>query len=162
MSLPHRKGYKDADEALTSKAYTTNPGATIDEDCPCGEVHVDPPEPAPAPLMRSAGLARRTSVRRVSAKRAAENRKRRAMIDALYPERPRCARPGCGRLADDIHEPLTRGRGGSITDPENAVPLCRACHDEITFRPESELGWAYEAGLLRHSWDASGKAGEVA
>ncbi len=35
------------------------------------------------------------------------------------------------------------------------VPLCRPCHDEVTFRPESELGWAYDAGLLRHSWEAS-------
>jgi hypothetical protein len=56
-------------------------------------------------------------------------------------------------MADDVHEPLTRARGGSITDPGNAVPLCRQCHDEITFQPESELGWAYDLGLLRHSWE---------
>jgi hypothetical protein len=80
------------------------------------------------------------------------------MVNALYPERPQCVRPGCPRLADDIHEPLTRARGGSITDPDNQVPLCRPCHDEVTFRPESELGWAYEIGLLVHSWDANGGA----
>lgn len=56
--------------------------------------------------------------------------------------------------ADDIHEPLTRARGGSIVDPDNQAPLCRPCHDEVTFRPESELGWAYAIGLLVHSWDA--------
>lgn len=160
--MNHLKGYLSAKEATSSKAYLSDPDADLDLKCPCGLIHVVPPKPMPALLMHGGGLARRTPVRQVSAKRAAENRKRRAMIDALYPERPRCARPGCTALADDIHEPLTRGRGGSITDPENAVPLCRACHDEITFRPESELGWAYEAGLLRHSWDASGKAGEVA
>jgi len=80
------------------------------------------------------------------------------MITALYPDRPRCVRPGCRLMADDIHEPLTRARGGSIVDPDNQVPLCRRCHDEITFRPESELQWAYEIGLLRHSWAAAGGA----
>jgi hypothetical protein len=88
----------------------------------------------------------------MSAKRARENRQRRQMVAALYPERPHCARPVCPRMADDLHEPLTRGRGGSITDPENQVPLCRPCHDEVTFTPESELGWAYDLGILVHSW----------
>lgn len=77
------------------------------------------------------------------------------MVTRLYPERPQCARPGCPHLADDLHEPLTRARGGSITDPGNQLPLCRRCHDEVTFRPESELGWAYDAGLLVHSWDGA-------
>jgi 5-methylcytosine-specific restriction endonuclease McrA len=92
-----------------------------------------------------------------SARRKTENRQRRKMVAGLFGgERPPCRRPGCTRLADDVHEPLTRARGGSITDPANAVPLCRPCHDEVTFRPESELGWAYDAGLLRHSWDGDG------
>ena len=97
---------------------------------------------------------RRTPVKPVSGKRLAENRERRAMVKRLYPERPPCGRPGCPRLADDLHEPLSRARGGSIVDPGNQVPLCRECHDEVTFTPESELGWAYAAGLLVHSWDA--------
>jgi len=109
-------------------------------------------ESAPA---RTTSLNRTTPIRKVSAKRAAENCERRAMIARLWPERPNCARPGCVRLADDVHEPLTRGRGGSITDPDNAVPLCRPCHDEVTFTPESELAWAYECGLLRHSWETN-------
>lgn len=103
-------------------------------------------------------LRRKAWMKRVSGKRARENRERRAMVTRLYPERPQCARPACPRLADDIHEPLTRARGGSITDPANQVPLCRPCHDEVTFRPESELAWAYEIGLLVHSWDANGGA----
>lgn len=117
--------------------------------------------PAPTkPLSRSAGLkqgtgiaARRTSLRPVSDKRRAENRQRRAMVAALYSERPMCGRPGCARYADDLHEPLTRARGGSIVDPDNQVPLCREDHDIVTFRPESELGWAYEAKILIHSWE---------
>lgn len=127
-------------------------------------------------LERGAELGRRAEIRKVSAKRAAENRDRRAMVAAMFPEQPLCVvymlsqdKPGlipdgvlsqCGRWADDVHEPLTRARGGSIVDPENAVPPCRPCHDVLTFRPESELVWAYQCGLLVHSWDAT--AGEVA
>jgi hypothetical protein len=103
----------------------------------------------------------RKPLKAVSAKRAAENRERRAMVGRLYPERPHCARPSCPRMADDLHEPLTRARGGSITDEANQVPLCRPCHDEITFRPESELQWAYDAGLLVHSWDAVTSGGDA-
>jgi hypothetical protein len=65
-----------------------------------------------------------------------------------------CGRPECHRRADDLHEPLSRARGGSITDEANVRPLARECHDEITLGPD----WAYEAGLLRHSWDAPGGA----
>jgi hypothetical protein len=106
------------------------------------------------PLTPGEWLGRNVPIRPVSAKRARENRERRAMVRQLYPERPRRGRPGCPRMADDLHEPLTRARGRSITDPGNQVPLCRPCHDEITFRPESELQWAYDLGLLIHSWDA--------
>lgn len=111
---------------------------------------------------RGAELVRYAPLRAVSAARAAENRLRRKIVDQLYPERPVCHRPGCYQPADDIHEPLTRARGGSIVDPENMCPLCRTCHDLVTFAPESELGWAYEAGLLRHSWDGLQRAGDAA
>ncbi|HEY1668589.1 MAG TPA: hypothetical protein VGG54_23090 [Trebonia sp.] len=124
--------------------------------------------------VRSAGLARSGRIRPVSDKRQRENRQRRAMVDQLWPERPICAvyalfqiAPDsvpadvigrCGRWADDVHEPLGRGRGGSITDPGNATAPCRPCHDHVTFTPESKLGWAYDAGLLRHSWPVPGGA----
>ena len=102
---------------------------------------------------------RRAQIAPVSAKRRRENADRRAMVEQLWPggERPLCVarRPGCTRWADDLHEPLTRARGGSITNPDNAKPLCRHCHDLVTFAPESELGWAYDLGLLKHSWEAS-------
>lgn len=113
-------------------------------------------------LARGGTLERRVPIRQVSAKRAAASRVRRAMIRRLYPERPLCAVPWCCGLADDVHEPLTRARGGSITDENNQVPLCRAHHDDVTFRPESELGWAYELGILVHSWDTAREGGGVA
>lgn len=74
------------------------------------------------------------------------------MVAELWPVRPVCAVPWCTSLADDVHEPLTRSRGGSITDPANAVPLCRPCHTVIT---DTQPDWAYEQGLLIHSWGAS-------
>ena len=94
------------------------------------------------PLKRNKGL------RAVSAKRARENRERKAMAKARFPERPRCVVPWCPRMADDLHEPLTRARGGSITDPDNTVPVCRQHNEELTMEP----AWGYELGLLKHSW----------
>lgn len=109
-------------------------------------------------MKRSKPLARTGRLRAVSVKRQRENRERRAMVAAMTGgERPLCAAwlavqpEWCTRWADDAHEPLSRARLGSITDPANCRFLCRACHDVITFRPESELQWAYDAGLLVHS-----------
>lgn len=93
-------------------------------------------------------LARTSELRPVSAKRAAVNRVRRKVAHATFGRDPWCHRPGCASPAADCHEPLTRGRGGPITDPNNMVPLCRPCHDEIQLGPE----WAYELGLMKHSW----------
>jgi hypothetical protein len=116
-------------------------------------------------LQRSAPLQRGGPIRPVSDRRRAENRERRAMLDSLYGgEQPLCTvwvliQPDwCTRWADDAHEPLSRARLGSITDPANVLAVCRACHDVITFRPESEIPWAYELGLLVHSWDSEGGA----
>jgi hypothetical protein len=107
-------------------------------------------------------LRRKKRMNRVSGRRRAENRQRRTMVTRLYgDDRPLCAvwelrQPDwCARWADDAHEPLSRARGGSITDPENHAPLCRPCHTLIT---DEEPDWAYEAGLLVHSWDAEGGA----
>jgi HNH endonuclease len=100
----------------------------------------------------------RTRINPVSARRARENRTRKAMITSLTGgERPLCAvweamQPHwCTQWADDAHEPLSRARLGSITDPDNCRFLCRSCHDRITFRPESEIGWAFRLGLIKHS-----------
>lgn len=111
--------------------------------CSRGVWHLADPAP-PAEMLRTAEL------RPVSAKRAAENRVRRQVAHATFGRDPWCHRPGCTSPAVDCHEPLTRSRGGSITDPNNMVPLCRPCHDEVTF---GEPAWAYELGLLVHSWD---------
>ncbi len=45
----------------------------------------------------------------------------------------------------DVHEILSRGRGGSATDPANQLCLCRPCHHWITVNPED----ATALGFLR-------------
>jgi len=86
-----------------------------------------------------------------SAKSAAEDRERGRVLRSLFPEPVVCAVPECMQVATDPHEPLTRARGGSITDPDNILGICRHHHSEI----HAEPAWAYELGLLRHSWEAS-------
>ena len=41
----------------------------------------------------------------------------------------------CPKYADDLHEILSRARGGSISDPENVVALCRPHHTWVTEHP---------------------------
>lgn len=95
-------------------------------------------------------LARTASLPKQSKKRQRENRERLAMKNAMFPEgRPACIVPWCDRWADDLHEPLTRARQGSITDPDNAVPTCRGHNSELTEEP----AWGYELHLLVHEWD---------
>ena len=53
----------------------------------------------------------------------------------------------CDGRAVDIHEPLTRARGGSILDVKNTMAVCRACHDWIHNNPEN----ATKLGLLRRN-----------
>jgi 5-methylcytosine-specific restriction endonuclease McrA len=103
------------------------------------------------PLTRTTGLARVVPLRPVSNRRQRENRQRRAMVDRRWPggEWPLCSRPGCGRPADDLHEILSRARGGLITDEANTVPLCRQCNHDATRDPDDMT----VAGLVRHSWD---------
>lgn len=105
-------------------------------------------------LTTTTELARVTPLRPMSARRRAENRERREIAHATFGDAPLCAVPGCGRFADDVHEPLTRARGGSITDPNNMVPLCRSCHDSVQLGPQ----WAYDLGLMVHSRDGGDAA----
>jgi hypothetical protein len=96
-------------------------------------------------------------MRAVSKKRAALLRQRRKMIAETFGQHPRCGgcaplaalgvtqeMTGCNGWASEVHEPLSRARGGSIVDPANMVPLGR-CHAYIHAHPEL----AMRAGLLR-------------
>jgi hypothetical protein len=154
------KPYPSELDARVSKRGQV-PGARF-EQCwvpGCAAWHIKPPlaggQDAPAEPQRSKPL------RPVSRRRAAENQQRSRLIDQMYPGRVAfCVVPGDPHLADDIHEALPRARGGSIVDVSIWRPLCRRHHHQVTFAPESELGWAYDLGLLIHSWDSRG--GEAA
>ena len=105
------------------------------------------------PLQGGSPPKRRTPLRPVSIKRQRETRERRRMLEAKYGGTGPvvCEVPWCTNLATDPHEPLTRARGGSITDPDNVRAVCRPCHQVITDR---QPAWAYRLGFLVHSWDA--------
>jgi hypothetical protein len=100
--------------------------------------------------------ARAEPVRRVSAKRARENRERAKMADRRWPDRREgtvmCAvweaiQPEwCDRFASDLHEIVRRGQGGSITDEKNTTPTCRTCNGLLSDGPE----WGYRIGVIRH------------
>ena len=93
--------------------------------------------------------------RKVSVKRAKQNRERTKVIKEILRYRSHCEagpkivaadrRHFCRVTPDDVHEPLTRARGGSITDPDNMVLVCRPCHDWIHNNP----ALAKEVGLLK-------------
>lgn len=102
------------------------------------------------PMKRTARLAPR------SAKRAREYAEpvtgRRDLVAATLAARPRCeARVLCrGARAVDVHERLTRARGGSILDLDqsHAITVCRRCHDWIG----REVAQATARRLLLPSW----------
>lgn len=73
---------------------------------------------------------------------------RGARCEMVHDDGTRCPRP-----ATDPHEVWSRGRGGSILDRDNVLPLCRTCHDHVTTHP----AWAEQTGYLCPSW--SGRSG---
>jgi len=87
-------------------------------------------------------------VRFRSRKTEAKYRQRRSLVAQMLDEKPVCERCDQAR-STDIHEVVSRARGGSILDPRNLVALCRGCHSFITKNPavaEAE-GWS------KHSWE---------
>lgn len=93
----------------------------------------------------------------MSDRRRSENRERRDALHARFGQYPDCAlRPllaligitVCQGAAVDGHEISTRGRGGSITDPDNVLPGCRGCHRWVTDHPieAAEIGAVEASG----------------
>lgn len=106
------------------------------------------------PLARGAGPQRRTRLNPVSEKRRKVSSERRRFVHNVLNDRPRCEAGALVRIHDrghrcfgystDVHEVLTRARGGDILDPENVRAICRRCHDWIHEHPAAAL----ELGLL--------------
>lgn len=64
----------------------------------------------------------------------------KAWIDARGREGERVlAFAGCAGRGSHPHEVVTRGRGGSITDAGNVVPLCHVCHAWVHEHPRVAL-----------------------
>lgn len=87
-------------------------------------------------------------MRAQSKRRKAEQRARVRMLKTKYgPDPDAILCEGCGQsVAHDPHEPLSRRRGGSITDPNNVEALCRTCHRR-----------KHSTNNLAHSWDRSAR-----
>lgn len=85
-------------------------------------------------MKRTTELQRRTPMRQRSKRTARTYTARRRLVAAMLEPPTRCAAgertpPGtCTGRATQVHEPLTRARGGSILDPANCLPVCAACH----------------------------------
>lgn len=83
-----------------------------------------------------------------SKKREAIYRQRRPLVAQMLADKPICERCGMNP-STEIHEVVTRARGGSILDPLNLRALCRACHSFITLNPLI----AEAEGFMAHSWE---------
>ena len=108
-----------------------------------------PPPGRRSPMRRSGGGRRRSPVKPVSDRRREENLERRRLIEERWGRYPDCQAgtllrslpatvrvPRCDGRAADAHEILFRSRGGSITDTDGMVPVCRPCHTFITEHAE--------------------------
>lgn len=97
---------------------------------------------------------RRSPLAPVSKKRQQLNVKRRAFVRRMLDERQRCeagarivmldTRHRCAFVPVDVHEIVTRARGGDILDESNVLAICRLCHDWIHDHPQA----ASSVGLL--------------
>ena len=87
-------------------------------------------------------------VRFRSKKREAVYRERRPLVEQMLAEFPICQRCGTNP-SDDVHEVVSRARGGSILDRANLCCLCRSCHTWVTLNPAA----AHAEGLSAHSWE---------
>ena len=97
-----------------------------------------------SPLRRLTPLVRRKRLNPRSRKAIEMAPRRAAFVARILSERPTCEAPGCIKPSADVHEKLTRARGGDILDPLNVLALCRSHHDWVHDHPEK----ATEMGLL--------------
>jgi hypothetical protein len=111
------------------------------------------------PLNRGDSQLKRTPLKQVSKKRAKLNRERASFVKSYLSRQSTCEagrvieiddkRHRCSITAVDVHEMLTRARGGSIVDESNVLALCRSCHDWIHANPKR----ATELSFLRSQYD---------
>jgi hypothetical protein len=89
---------------------------------------------------------------------AARYVERRQFVAHQLALHPRCAMAiegVCTGWSVDIHEVLSRARGGAIVpsdglDPRDAIACCRSCHSYVEAHP----AWARANGWMRFSWES--------
>lgn len=101
------------------------------------------------PLKRGPGPERRTRLSPMSKKRRKVSVARRDFVADILSRRTRCeagslirshdTQHRCFGYSTDVHEVLTRARGGDILDPDNVRAICRRCHDWIHDHPTESL-----------------------
>ena len=123
------------------------------------------------PIKRTAWRPKRKALPGFSLHREAIRAERRELVARLLSERPTCealshlrsivntlgdddqrvvvdAMRRCTFHSSEVHEVLSRARGGSILDEENCLCLCHHCHAWVTTHPRL----ATMAGLLKSRW----------
>lgn len=123
------------------------------------------------PIKRTAWRPKRKALPARSAKRLAIAEERRAFVERILRERPTCEGLGhlraivntlgeddrkvvvdamrdCTWRSTEVHEVLSRARGGSIVDDDNVLALDHYCHAWVTTHPRL----ASMAGLLKSRW----------
>jgi 5-methylcytosine-specific restriction endonuclease McrA len=92
-------------------------------------------------------MLKRKPINSRSVKRIEQDERRQQLRQKLLQNNPLCQR--CRKqYATDLHEVLSRGRGGSPLDENNIVLLCRICHSFVTVNPKQ----AVEEGFLRSAY----------
>jgi len=78
-------------------------------------------------------------------KKYVERRKLVVYMLDLHPICQRCNE----KPSEEVHEVLSRARGGDILDINNCRALCHMCHYWITTNPAEAL----KSGWSKNSWD---------
>ena len=83
-----------------------------------------------------------------SKKMAKKYVERRKLVAEMLEEYPVCQK--CqAKPSTEVHEVLSRARGGNILDKTNCKCLCHECHFWITTNPTE----AHSQGWLKNSWE---------
>jgi hypothetical protein len=91
--------------------------------------------------LKRSGTLKRTPLRRVSKKRAKQNREYSRLREEFLKTKPIC--DCCGGRATEIHH--KRGRFQKrLLEQDYFAPLCHACHMKAHANPK----WAYSVGLM--------------
>lgn len=99
---------------------------------------------------------RRSRIKPMSSRRRADVAARAEVVRQVH-ERDRTCQAApvwpdveCGG-GFDVHEPLTRARGGNPLDPDQCVLLCHFHHRAVHDNPDR----SHELCLLKHAWERS-------